>query len=80
MSETRRLAYLGGRLRDARKRKGLRLRHVASALGLSIPAVQAYETGDSHIRALRLIELADFLRFDLGRLSRRRALRERRVA
>ena len=80
MSEAKRLAFLGQQLRCARKRRGLRLRHVARALGVSVPAVQAYETGDAHIRALRLVELADFLRFDLGRLARRRQLRERRAA
>jgi len=80
MSDTKRLIYLGTQIRAARQRRGLRLRHVADALGVSIQATQAYETGETHIRALRLMELADYLRLDLGRLSRKRMLRERRAA
>ena len=73
---SKRLAYLGRRLREARERRGMRLRHAAKALRVSIATVHAYEQGDTHIPALRLVELADLYGLDLGRLSRHRALRE----
>ena len=78
--DTPRLAILGSRLRAARERRGLHLRHVAAAIGVSIPTVHAYESGAVHIPALRLVEVADFVGLDLGRISRLRALRERKAA
>lgn len=67
-------------MRQARKRRGLLLRHVARHLGVTVPLVHAYEFGEVHIPVLRFLELADFVGLDTGLLSRRRILRERAAA
>ena len=74
MSDTRRLERLGSAIKDARGAKGLKLRHVSLALGIPLRTVHAWEQGENHIPALRLVELADFLAIDLGRLARQRGL------
>ena len=80
MPETIRLADLGQHIRDARLRHGLRLRDVADELDVSIPTVQSWEAGRVHIPALRLLEVANVVGLNLGRVSRLRALREPSLA
>ena len=77
MPDTPRLEALGQRLRAARKRRGLRLRHVAQILRVAITTVHGWEAGATHIPALRLVEYADLLGLDLGPLGRSRVIRDR---
>ena len=79
MSDRRKLGRLGQEIRAARLRQGHALRHVAAARGIHLRTLHAWETGEHHIPALRLVELADFVWLDLCRIARK-ALRAKKAA
>jgi AcrR family transcriptional regulator/transcriptional regulator with XRE-family HTH domain len=62
---------LGGRIRDVRRRRGLSVRALATALGLSAATVSAIENGRTGVSTDRLAELADALGVSAGALLSR---------
>lgn len=50
---------VGARLRQARVLRGLTMEDVARAVGVSVPAVQKWESGRSALSATRLVQLRE---------------------
>jgi ribosome-binding protein aMBF1 (putative translation factor) len=57
--------HIGGRLRLRRSQSGMTQAELGAKIGLSVEAVQKYETGDSHISSSQLCQLAHILDISL---------------
>lgn len=53
--------YVGGRVRTARKTRGVSQESLAEALGLTFQQIQKYERGTNRISASKMYETAQFL-------------------
>jgi transcriptional regulator with XRE-family HTH domain len=58
-------AFVGRRLRTARKLANMTQQDLAQVLGVSFQAVQKYESGENRITAPKLFKAADFLGADI---------------
>ena len=56
------LAFVGGRIREARKTSGLNLHELARLSGISAPALSRIETGKRDLRITSLFRIAAALR------------------
>lgn len=65
--ETRKVfaVAMGDRIRTARKAAGLNMKSVASALGVSVPAVSHWEIGDNLVSLELLAPLAGLIKADV---------------
>lgn len=66
--ESRRLATVGRRIRNAREERGLNLNELARLSGISGPALSLIETGKRDLRVTSLCRIADALRIAPGDL------------
>jgi len=57
--------YVGDRIKQIRKQKGLTQDDVAEALGVSFQQVQKYENGKNRISYSKMVELSLFLKISL---------------
>lgn len=58
-------SYVGERLRQIRKQKGMTQEDLAAKLGISFQQIQKYENGKNRISYSKMVELSQFLKVSL---------------
>jgi transcriptional regulator with XRE-family HTH domain len=65
-------AYIGVRMREGRRVRGMTQGELAQVLGVSFQQIQKYETGANRVSAARLFEICEALDVSLASMFERK--------